>query len=507
MTNILSLVSGSDFSPRLSGGATQSSIGDGAFAGLLGESHVRAPIQGGNVATISLPTTASMTALVSRDIASPISNIEGGTADLPTTASVTALVADDVASPISNFEGETAAPPTGIVTSVPGSRAPQMPDELFALEPIAGDGELITAHDPASTNTHASADSSALSSSGTEQGDLPTKMAKKAVLIGSTVQNAAKDPLVDTSSSLDVAATVEEGKPEQAKAGAESISETEKTGRSLKSGRTKSDPSADGLLASAFPTAAPIEAAKQNQPRHEDGESFEAGEDASQKSKLSSDRAAPRTGNAQANPRAMAVSAQLATDGVPSEFARHLASDGGNGASSIVATSGAATVHGSTTSAEAIRLPSHTSPADTVIAARAGQIGKDLAVEIAKHSKDGRDSLTIRLDPAELGRIHVRMHFDDQGSLRAHVTAESHAALDMLRRDSQDLARALGDAGVRTDAQSFRFDGRGQDGSQQGQRHAQAWQQHDAHGHTGEHLPEEPIYRRLRTNGAVDLFA
>lgn len=476
MTNFLSLVSGSDFSPRLSGGATQCSGGDGAFAGLLGDSPGGVPMQGGKVANISMQTTASMTALVANDVAGPVATIGG----------------------IDTAGGETTNLITATVTSDPGT------GERIALESKAGDGELITAGDPANTNALGSAASSTLSSSSKEQSGAQSKIAGKTVLIESTDKNLAEGPLMDPSLNVEVAATEGEGEPEQAKDEAQSTSETNKAGRLLKSRPTKSDPSADGLVVSAFPPAVPVAAGKQQQSSHKDGETFEVGEDVSVSENSPGDRAAPKTGHAQAAPRAMAVSAQAATDGMPGEFAPHLASDGGDGTSPIVAGTGAASEHGAPA---AIRLPSHTSPTDTVIAARAGQIGKDLAVEIAKHSKDGRDSLTIRLDPAELGRIHVRMHFDDQGSLRAHVTAESHAALEMLRRDSQDLARALGDAGVRTDAQSFRFDGRGQDGSQQGQRHAQAWQQHDAHGHTGEPLPEEPVYRRLRTNGAVDLFA
>lgn len=156
---------------------------------------------------------------------------------------------------------------------------------------------------------------------------------------------------------------------------------------------------------------------------------------------------------------------------------------------------------------EATRLPMHGAAPEAQIAARAGQMGKDLAVQIAKHSKDGQDALTIRLDPAEMGRIQIRMHFDEQGSLRAHITAESNLALEMLRRESFDLARALTDAGVRTDAQSFRFDSRGQEGGQHGQRQDQSGAHSRQFEEGGEALPDETEYRRVRTNGAVDVIA
>ncbi len=156
---------------------------------------------------------------------------------------------------------------------------------------------------------------------------------------------------------------------------------------------------------------------------------------------------------------------------------------------------------------EAARAPAQTMAPDAQVAARAGHMGKDIAVHIARHSNDGQDALTIRLDPAELGRIHIRMQFDEQGSLRAHITAESNVALDMLRRESFDLARALNDAGVRNDAQSFRFDSRGQEGGQQGQRQHSQNHHADHFGSEGEALPEDLEYRQVRSNGAVDLFA
>ncbi|GAB5349253.1 flagellar hook-length control protein FliK [Alteriqipengyuania sp. 357] len=143
------------------------------------------------------------------------------------------------------------------------------------------------------------------------------------------------------------------------------------------------------------------------------------------------------------------------------------------------------------------------------VSARPGEIGQQLGLEIVRNSLDGKDSLTIRLDPVEMGEIQIRLQFDDRGTMRAHVVAESAAALEMLRRDSGDLVRALGDAGVRTDAQSFQFESRGHNrGEQQG---------HNAR-------PDTPAHRdaslaeldtddqslpphKLRSSGSLDFFA
>lgn len=98
-------------------------------------------------------------------------------------------------------------------------------------------------------------------------------------------------------------------------------------------------------------------------------------------------------------------------------------------------------------------------PAST-IAAQSGYIGRELGVAIAHHISAGADEITLRLDPAHFGQIEVRMHFDTDGRLHATITASHSATLEMLRRDSADLNQALGDAGFRTDADSFTFDSR-----------------------------------------------
>jgi flagellar hook-length control protein FliK len=139
-------------------------------------------------------------------------------------------------------------------------------------------------------------------------------------------------------------------------------------------------------------------------------------------------------------------------------------------------------------------------------------MGADIGVEIAKAAKGEREDLLIRLDPRDLGRINVRLSFDGDGVLRAVMSADSPAALDMLRRESGDLNRALADAGIRSDAQSLRFDARsgdqGQGGSHSGQRGQQA-QSGGSQGSTGDGSADlaDVHYRPLRSSGQVDLMA
>lgn len=154
----------------------------------------------------------------------------------------------------------------------------------------------------------------------------------------------------------------------------------------------------------------------------------------------------------------------------------------------------------------------HPAPPPPVVAAQPGRIGRDMGVEIARHVAAGREEVLIRLDPAELGRIEVRLSFDREGSLRAVMAADSPAALDMLRREAGDLSRALADAGVRADPQSFRFDSRSGDAGQSWQRGHQGGEgRSGAEGgmarRGGDAGEGEPVYRPLRTSGRIDLMA
>lgn len=136
--------------------------------------------------------------------------------------------------------------------------------------------------------------------------------------------------------------------------------------------------------------------------------------------------------------------------------------------------------------------------------------GEQLGVAIARRVHGGAEEVSIRMEPADLGRIEVRLAFDEAGSLRAVVSADSSTVLDTIRRDMGDLARALGDAGVRTDAQSFRFD-RGSSGSgsasADGGSSQRGWQGGGDRSGSEHHQRHEEQYRPARRNGRLDLMA
>ncbi|HKH00055.1 MAG TPA: flagellar hook-length control protein FliK, partial [Bradyrhizobium sp.] len=80
-----------------------------------------------------------------------------------------------------------------------------------------------------------------------------------------------------------------------------------------------------------------------------------------------------------------------------------------------------------------------------------------LAVEIAASARSGKSHFEIRLDPADLGRIDVRIDVDRNGQVTSHLTVEKPATLSLLRQDAPQLQRALDDAGFKTGDGGLQF--------------------------------------------------
>ncbi len=85
------------------------------------------------------------------------------------------------------------------------------------------------------------------------------------------------------------------------------------------------------------------------------------------------------------------------------------------------------------------------------------QPAAQIAVHIRNGLKASADSIHVRLQPAELGRVEVRMQIDGDKNVQAVITVEKSETLDFLERDSRVLQRALEDAGFKTDRDSFTF--------------------------------------------------
>jgi flagellar hook-length control protein FliK len=95
-----------------------------------------------------------------------------------------------------------------------------------------------------------------------------------------------------------------------------------------------------------------------------------------------------------------------------------------------------------------------------------------IAVNIQKAANGGQDrTISLELDPPELGRVEVRLTFAKDKSMKAHVIAEKPETYMMLQRDSDTLQRALENNGLESDGGlSFELAEKGFDFNQDNQR-------------------------------------
>ena len=93
--------------------------------------------------------------------------------------------------------------------------------------------------------------------------------------------------------------------------------------------------------------------------------------------------------------------------------------------------------------------------------------GAQIAIQISRAISAQTQRFSIKLDPPELGRIDVRLHFARDGAVRASVAVERPDTLDLLQKDVQSLERALRDAGTDPNKLSLNFSLQGENGGEQ----------------------------------------
>ena len=73
---------------------------------------------------------------------------------------------------------------------------------------------------------------------------------------------------------------------------------------------------------------------------------------------------------------------------------------------------------------------------------------QQMAGQITRSFNNGHKVFDIRLDPAELGKVDVRLELRADNRVHAVLTAERPETLNELQRSARDLERALADAGL-----------------------------------------------------------
>lgn len=168
----------------------------------------------------------------------------------------------------------------------------------------------------------------------------------------------------------------------------------------------------------------------------------------------------PEVALAAASDRAIQVSPALA-GGNGGETAGNAGGQSGNLVTPLAASGGTSAASSQSTSfAETMANARNTPTANPA---------EQIAVQVRRAQVAGQEQINIKLHPAELGRIEVKLESNTDGTLRAVISAERSETLDLLQRDARGLERALQEAGVKTDSGSLNFSLRGQ-GQQQGQQ-------------------------------------
>ncbi|WP_119167987.1 flagellar hook-length control protein FliK [Algihabitans albus] len=181
------------------------------------------------------------------------------------------------------------------------------------------------------------------------------------------------------------------------------------------------------------------------------------------------------------------------------------------------ASAGAEALPGSAGTGAAVKTETPNAAKPVPNAARVPQPAVDqVSVRIQKAAAAGEDRIQIKLNPAELGRVDVKLEFQTDGGVRAVVSVERPETFDLLQRDARSLERALQDAGFKPGQTNLSFEmqtgGQGQsfadDGAGDG---TQGSGRDDAAANPAQQMSEVPsqtdqtLQTRTTSDGRVDL--
>lgn len=99
--------------------------------------------------------------------------------------------------------------------------------------------------------------------------------------------------------------------------------------------------------------------------------------------------------------------------------------------------------------------------------ANAQPVVDQVLVHIRNARSDGSSHIRIQLDPADLGKVEVRLEVNSEGKTGLHITADNRNTLEALQKDARSLERALTDIGLKPDSGSLSFNLRGEQQEQQ----------------------------------------
>ncbi len=81
-----------------------------------------------------------------------------------------------------------------------------------------------------------------------------------------------------------------------------------------------------------------------------------------------------------------------------------------------------------------------------------------VTMQLQQNMENRVSSMTLQLHPSELGQMDIKLKFEKDGQVRAHMTVDKPETLSMLQKDSAFLEKTLQQNGVKIDERSITFD-------------------------------------------------
>ncbi len=86
---------------------------------------------------------------------------------------------------------------------------------------------------------------------------------------------------------------------------------------------------------------------------------------------------------------------------------------------------------------------------------------EQISLHIVQAKSTKTDKITITLQPAELGKVEIRMHMDAGNHTTVNIQTESRETYHLLQADRGNLERILQDSGLKMDSSNLQFGYRG----------------------------------------------
>jgi hypothetical protein len=113
------------------------------------------------------------------------------------------------------------------------------------------------------------------------------------------------------------------------------------------------------------------------------------------------------------------------------------------------------------------RIRDTRSPAHQRAAANPAMMQDQLIVQVKQGVERGDSQIRVQLNPAELGKVDVRMEINADGRTHVAIIADNKDTLDLLQRDSRSLQKAFNEMGLEMSDSGMSFDLGGEFAGQQ----------------------------------------